>query len=227
MDFKRLLKAIRFDVILLVVFTAEILYMSAGDFIVSFKPAVSFEEMLDGKEVKAGTHVKGDIPFVIDYFATETSYTQYKDGSRSGGKKSGRYYLIPTAEGYIGLKGREADVSELEKLADETYDYLMGGAEPTTVKHFEGSVEVMEAQLVTYYREYLADMGYTQEEMDAMGDPLVIEFMSIGGVRGIFAIGLVLLAITIFLIRRRYKRLGEGSGLKKAEDLPGRDQMIP
>ena len=62
MDFKRLLKTIRFDVILLVVFTAEILYMSAGDFIVSFKPAVSFEEMLDGKEVKAGTHVKGDIP---------------------------------------------------------------------------------------------------------------------------------------------------------------------
>ena len=51
---------------------------------ISPAPAVSFQEILDGEEVKAGSHVKGDIVYVLDYFATESTYTQRSDGSRSG-----------------------------------------------------------------------------------------------------------------------------------------------
>ena len=134
MDFKRLFNALGRGILILLLFGGGMLWMTTGDLIISFKPAISFEDMLDGKEVKPGNHVAGDVAYVLDYFASETTYTEYKDGSRSSGKKSGRYYLIPTAEGYIGLKGREVDVSELDQLSDETYEYLMGGAEPSTIK---------------------------------------------------------------------------------------------
>ena len=95
---------------------ATLLYLTAADFVISIKPAVSFEDMLDGKEVQVGSRVAGEVVFAMDYFASESTYTRYEDGSRSGSRKSGNYYLIPTAEGYIALKSRQADVSALDAL---------------------------------------------------------------------------------------------------------------
>ena len=66
------------EVIMLLLFGGMMLYMNAADLVVSFKPAVSFEDMLDGKEVKAGSHIEGNVKYVMDYFASETSYTKYK-----------------------------------------------------------------------------------------------------------------------------------------------------
>ena len=37
------------EVIMLLLFGGMMLYMNAADLVVSFKPAVSFEDMLDGK----------------------------------------------------------------------------------------------------------------------------------------------------------------------------------
>lgn len=206
MDFKRLIGAFSMNILILAAVGGIMLFQSAGDFVVSFKPAISFEDMLDGKEVKAGAHVDGDVVYVLDYFASESTYTERSDGSRSGNKASGRYYLLPTAEGYIGLKSREMDVAVMNKISDETYEFLMGGEEPTTTIHMQGSVEVMEGQLAKYYREYLLDMEYTESEIDAMGDPLVIQYRSFTAVRVLFAIGAALVALAIFLICRRYKR---------------------
>lgn len=206
MDIKKLISAFRMDVIILLVMGGVMLFQSAGDFVVSFKPAVSFEDMLDGKEVKAGSHVAGDVVYVVDYFATESTYTKRSDGSRSGDKANGRYYLIPTAEGYIGLKSREVDVAEMEKISEETYEYLMGGDEPTTTHYMEGSVKVMEDTLVKYFREYLTDMGYTEGEIVDMGEPLVIQYTSFTAVRVIFVIGLALVGLAVFFIWRRCTR---------------------
>ena len=204
---------------ILLAFACGMFYMSARDFVVSLKPIISFEDMLNGEELKVGSHVEGNVPFIIDYFATETSTTKYKDGSTRS-SKNGRYYLIPTATGYVGLKGREVDVSELGKITDETYEYLMGGPEPTTEKYMTGVVDPMDDELAGYFYEYLEDMGYTQSELDAMGEPLVIKFVSFTAVRIMFAISIFLLILTVFLIIRKYKKEGQGSGLKRAEDLP-------
>lgn len=38
--------------------------VSAGDFVVSLKPAVSFDDLLDGTQVEAGDHVEGNVPYV-------------------------------------------------------------------------------------------------------------------------------------------------------------------
>ena len=106
MDIRKLFGAFGKDVLILLVMGGVLLYQSAPNFLVSFKPAVSFADMLDGKEVREGMYVKGDVIYVLDYFASESTYTQRQDGSRSGSKASGNYYLIPTAEGFIGLKSK-------------------------------------------------------------------------------------------------------------------------
>lgn len=222
MDIKKFLHGFGRDILILLVFGGVLVFQTAGDMVVSLKPAISFEDMLDGAQVKAGSHVTGNVVFALDYFASETTYTRYNDGSRSGDRKSGNYYLIPTAEGYIGLKSREADVSALNKLSDETYEYLFSGTEPVTEIFMQGTVKVMEDDLVKYYREYLQDMDYTDEEIDAMGTPLVIQYVSFGAVRVMFLIGVALLVLTFVILWRRYQKELEGSGLNKVEDLPDR-----
>ena len=76
-------------VMMLFMIGGMILYLTTGDMIVSFKPAVSFEDMLDenSEGMKAGQHVKGNVKYVLDYFASESTYTKRSDGSRSGPKK--------------------------------------------------------------------------------------------------------------------------------------------
>ena len=69
--------------------------------------------------------------------------------------------------------------------------------------------------------EYLEEMGYTAEEVEAMGDPLVVEFRSFTAVRVMFVIGIVLVILSVLLFRRRYRIATRGSGLRRAEDLPG------
>ena len=115
MDIKKLFRSIGRDTLMLLVLGGMLIYLSAEDFVVSFKPAVSFQDMLEGTKVKEGSHVAGDVVYSLGYFASETTYTKYKDGSRSGDRKNGNYYLIPTAEGFVGLKSRQADVAGLDK----------------------------------------------------------------------------------------------------------------
>ncbi len=214
---KKLLSGLGRDVLLLFIIGGVLLYQTAGTALVSIKPAVSFEDMLDGAEVKPGTHVAGDVVYAFDYFASETSYTQRSDGSRSGDRKNGNYYLIPIADGYIALKCRQTDVAALDKLSEETFTLLQTGAEPTTTIFMEGNVEVLEGEVAIYYQEYLEELGYSKAEIEAFGTPLVIRYVSFNAVRVMFLIGVVLLILGIIILIRRanYK-----SGLPKASDLP-------
>lgn len=189
--------------------------------IVSLKPAVSFEDMLDDKEVSPGTHVSGDVVYTLDYFASESTYTKRSDGSRSGSRKSGNFYLVPTSTGYIAVKCRQADVEAFNKLVDETFEFLSTGTEPTTKVFMEGTVKPLSGQLVSYYNEYLEELGYTESEIQEMGEPLVVQYVAFGFVRGFFIAGLVLLLLLLLLIRNNYKRAVRGSGLNRVEDLPG------
>lgn len=217
---KRLFRIFGRDVLVLLMFGGVILYTSFSDFMISLKPAVSFEDMLDGEKVKEGDHVAGNVLYALDYFASQSSYTRYKDGSRSGNRKTGNYYLIPVSDGgFIGLKSREADVTALNKLSDETFENLEGGPEPVIEIFMQGAVRPMETDLAKHYNEYLESFGYTKEEIKAMGDPLVIVYVNFRAAQIMFAVGILLILLVVWILARRYKRDVEGSGLPRAEDL--------
>ena len=208
MNVKRLFGALSVNICILLVIGGGIMFSAGGDFIVSFKPAVSFEEMFNGAEVKAGSHVAGEVVYSLGYYAAESTYTQRSDGSRSGDKANGRYYLIPIAEGenYIGLKAREVDVSAMEKVTKETEEWILGGAEPSTKIVMQGTVEVMEGQLADFYKESLMGLGYSRSDIDDMGEPLVVQYRSFTAVRVMFGVGLGLVLLGVFFIYRVYKR---------------------
>lgn len=223
MKIGNIIRAFSVNVLMLLGIGCMVMYMTVPDLIVSFKPSVSFEELLeeDGKKIKAGSHVEGDVVYALDYFASESTYTRRQDGSRSGSRKSGNYYLIPTNDGYMALKSRQADVEALDKLSEETFDYLMGSEkEPQTKIFVEGKAEVLEDNLVKYYQEYLEKLGFEKEEINAMGNPLVVRYVNFMAVRVMAVIGVVLLLLGVLLYRRRYRFVIQGSGLRRAEDLP-------
>lgn len=119
---KYIFKGLNWGVIMLVVFGGMLLWQSVPAAIVSLKPAVSLDDMLEEDTViKNGTHVDGRVPYVLDYFASESTYTQYSNGSRSGDRASGRYYLVPVWDGFIAMKGRQSDAAVLDDLIDETW----------------------------------------------------------------------------------------------------------
>ncbi|MDE7218706.1 MAG: hypothetical protein K2O45_03660 [Oscillospiraceae bacterium] len=221
MKIKHILGGINWGVIILIAFGGMMLFQSVPEDIIALKPAVSFEDMLDeGVEVKAGAHVSGKVPYVFDAFASEETYTRYSDGSRSGSKASGAYYLVPTAEAFIAMKGRQADVGILDDLIDETWDYMETGIQPKTEFSMEGKTEVLEGQLARYFKEYLMDLGYTEAELEEMGDPLVVRTVNFTACWVMTAIGLVLVLLGVLLFRRGYRVAKYGSGLSRAEDLP-------
>ncbi len=222
MKFKYILGGLNWGVIMLIAFGGIMLFQAIPEDIISLKPAISFEDMLDEEtEIKAGAHVSGKVPYVFDAFASEETYTRYSDGSRSGSKASGAYYLVPTADAFIAIKGRQADVGVLDDLIDETWDYLLTGEEPTSEFSMEGKTEVLEPQLAGYFQDYLRDeLELSDSEIDALGDPLVVRTVNFTACWVLTAIGLVLILLGALLFRRGYRIARYGSGLNCAEDLP-------
>lgn len=219
---KHILRGINWGVIILFAFGGMMLFQSIPEDIISLKPAISFEDLLEeGTEVKAGDHVSGKVPYVFDTFASEETYTQYKDGSRSAGKASGMYYLVPTADAFIAMKGRQADVEVLDGLIEETWTYMMTGEEPAAEFSMDGKVEALEPQLAGYFKDYLRDeLEITDDVIESLGDPLVVRYVNFTACWVMTAIGLVLVLLGALLLRRGYRISKYGSGLKRAEDLP-------
>lgn len=226
---KYIFKGLNWGVIMLLVFGGILLWQSVPSAIVSLTPAVSFDDMLEEDTVvKNGTHVDGRVPYVLDYFASESTYTQYSNGSRTSDRASGRYYLVPIWDGFIAMKGRQSDVAVLDDLIDETWGYLMTGEETTTEFSMTGMVRPLDdPKLVKYYNEYLIDLGYTEAELEEMGDPLLVQTVNFTACWVMLGIGLALLALAVLLFHRSYRFAKYGSGLSRAEDLPDVPENYP
>ena len=172
MKFKYILGGINWGVIMLIAFGGIMLFQAIPEDIISLKPAISFEDMLDEEtEIKAGARVSGKVPYVFDVFASEETYTRYKDGSRSGGKASGAYYLVPTADAFIAIKGRQADVGVLDDLIDETWNYLLTGEE----KHLSPRQFDADVALAKYHQQggKCAICGQPKDFKDMHADHIV------------------------------------------------------
>ena len=194
---KHIFRGINWGVIMLFAIGGMLLFQSIPEDIIALKPAISFEELLEeGTQVKAGDHVSGKVPYVFDTFASEETYTQYKDGSRSAGKASGMYYLVPTADAFIAMKGRQADVEVLDGLIEETWTYMMTGEEPAAEFSMDGKVEVLEPQLAGYFKDYLRDeLELTDDVIESLGEPLVVRYVNFTACWVMTAIGFALVLL--------------------------------
>ncbi len=176
--------------------------LSGGWGIPALKSPHDFGYLLENP-AKPGMHIQGSVLYTYDCFASEETYTQRSDGTRSAGKTSGFYYAIPSYDGVIGLRVSSDDYGDMEDLLSETITYLTDGTEPVTSVWVDGRIGKMDQSMRGLFEEYLLSMGFSRGEIADMGDPLIIECpasMSQMKVMFLIGIGLCVLAVIWFVI---------------------------
>lgn len=201
---ERISNSLSRGILVLLVFGIMLMVMSGKMTITSLMPENDFEDLME-KEAKEGMHIKGEVQYAFDCYAYEETWKENKDGSRTPAKTSHYYYAIPgEGDNFIGLEVAVDDKVDMETLADETYEYLSGGEEPSTKIMAEGRMTKMDEEMSGLFKEYLQEIGYTNEEISGMGEFYYIEQpASMQTERLMFAGGilLVVIAIVIFIIR--------------------------
>lgn len=171
------------------IFLAE----NGRNFWITLKPGYDLEYLMENGGAKEGMHVTGHVPYVYDGFAVLSEYD--KDVSEY-------YYALPTLEGVLILGVPEKQYGAIETLWEETCQYVADGIPPASPVPVEGYMEKARGRLPYLLAEYLRDvMGYSQEEVDAMGEPLVVVFAAekLQRARIYAPVGMILLTSGILL----------------------------
>lgn len=189
-------------VVILLVIGVVLAAVSGGYGVTAMKPSKNFAYLLDNEPEK-GMHIKGEVLYTYDCFASEETYTQKSNGTRTASKISHYYYVVPTGNGVIALEVSTADHKKMEKLLEETITYMAGGAEPSTKVTVDGGVRQIPLDMKVLLEDYLVNIGFTRAEIEDMGPLLLIKQpVSMSQTRIIFLVGiaLVLLGVVWFVI---------------------------
>ena len=171
---KRALLSFSRGVLIFLAIGIMLIVMNASVFFVSIKPATTFEDLME-KEPKSGMHIKGDAANVFDCFAKEETWTERSDGSRTPAKNSHYYYSIVALNTVFALEVPADEYSAMEKLSEETYYYMMGGEAPTTKVAVDGVMKKMDKETKALFLDYLEANDFSEEDIEAMGDFLIVE----------------------------------------------------
>lgn len=185
--------------------------LSLGNTIISFMPAKDFEDIMD-KGLEVGDHVSGDLLYSFDYFAVEDTVTTHKGGTTTTSKGTAYFYVIPgdwNLDVLYGQEVRKEDSSDAAKNSNETFDYLDGGAEPKTRPYLEGKAVKMNEEMSGYFKKYLEDSGYTSDEIKAMGDFIMVDYISFTSMRIMTAIGIVFIILGIVFLILSFKKISK------------------
>lgn len=195
--------------LVLVLIGAVLLGFSLGDTIISFKTPKSFDDILD-EGVAPGDHVAGSVPYLLDVYATmETWSENTKTHSVSNRKTSFQYYVLPAGDDYVGMSVSSSHFSEADRLVDETYAFLLDGAGyPTAELTADARVVVMEDELAQMFREDLQDYyGYTDEDIQALGTPLLVEPRAFNTIRAFCGVGAAVLLVGVGMLIARWRKV--------------------
>lgn len=194
-----------------------LLGVSVGDTVTSFKPARSFEDVLESGAAP-GDHVAGQVPFLLDSFASMQTWTENSQTHSTTPKKtSSRYYVLPGGEGFLGLTVHAKSFDQSEALVDQTYDYLAGGDIPASQLTLDARVAAMDEELAEMFRDEMREYyDYTDQELEAMGTILMVEPRDFTAVRIFCGVGAVSLLLGAALLVLRWKK--ESARLSQAQE---------
>ncbi|MCM1183360.1 MAG: hypothetical protein NC337_08305 [Roseburia sp.] len=202
MKIETIIQSFSTGVVILLV-TGVILTIASGSYgVTAMKPSKDFAYLLDN-EPEEGMHIKGEVLYTYDCFASEETYTEKSNGTRTQSKTSHYYYAVPAGIGVIALEIPIADHKNMEALLEETVTYMAGGEAPSTKVTVDGGIRAMPSDMKSLLKEYLTEVGFTREEIDDMGPYLLIKQpVSMSQTRSVFLVGiaLVLLGAVWFVI---------------------------
>ncbi len=210
--------------LILILIGGLMLWPSLQDTITSFQAPKSFEDVLEEGAVP-GEHVSGRVPYLLDTFASMETWTENSRTHATTSKRTSfRYYVLPGGEGYLGLSVASHSFSSANSLVEQTYACLLeDGGEPTAELIVDARVVEMEEELAQLFREDLQDYyGYTDQDLEAMGAPLLVEPRAFGTIRAFCGVGIVLILAGAAALVIRWVRVS--AQLRRArEEAPGPD----
>lgn len=149
-----------------------------------------------------------------DVFAIYSNFAEYYETDDYGTETiTDQYYIIPVGETeFIGLEINNEDSYLAQQIYDETYEWFNGQRqELSTTMQVTGSINKMEDDVYQYYKEWFETSGYlenpTQEEIDSIALPYILQVDYIGGFEdyivygAILVMGLIILGAVIVLIK--------------------------
>ncbi len=170
----------------------------------SLSKLISGPEKLDDLPLDriSAAYVNADINAILGNFAEY--YEESDDGSKN---VTDNYYVIPVGdEEFIGLQVSKEDFDSAELIFNQTMDYLIGNTdELTSIMNVTGSVNDMDSEVYDYYKEWFEEYGYTDEEIDNVALPYILQIGYIGAmdqvaVYGLLALAAVGLLLTVIII---------------------------
>ena len=190
-DFAKLVTGILIGGLLVIGFL--LLAINGGNFVTAIKPGIDIGYLMEQGGAREGMHVTGKIPYVYDCFANmgdidETHVSEY-------------YYAVPTADGMLVIGVPAGQYEAMERLKEETWQYLETGGLPQGTVAIEGQIEKAQGRLPYLLGEYMGEIGYTPEEIDALGEPLIVRYAAgtLQKARIYAPVGMILLALGILL----------------------------
>lgn len=208
-----------FAAIFLAAIAVFFLWQPVPEAIARMQKPIDLEQAAEA-DLAPGKHVQGDVFAILDSFASEETWTENKDGSRTAKKTSKIYYIVPVGEeSYIGLECYAKDKASHETLNTATLNWLAGETEyieGETVP-FDGRLVKMDDELYQYMVEWFQDVEYFEEGVDAKQyvlpymlapfSPGLNTMLIIGGV--LLAAAAIVLAVTLAKEKKRKKMLAE------------------
>lgn len=148
--------------------------ISIDRFAIAVKPAMDFGNLLD-RSAAPGDHVEGKVLYTYGRFA-ESSVISAEYGRKTGERKSGYYYVVPSAGGVMILEVPLRYYSTLETLTEQTFDYLYGGKEPQANAQVNGYVVKNDSEsLQRMLEEYLEGLGFPGQDIADMGEVYIVK----------------------------------------------------
>lgn len=209
--------------LVLVLIGIGLLAISLGDTAISFREPKSFEEILE-TGIQPGDHVSGQVPFLLDTFASMQTWTENTSTHSTTPKKtSSLYYVLPAGECYVGLTVHSQDFSAANGLVDQTYGYLNGGNAPTSELTLDTRVVEMDEELSAMFREDLKEYyGYTDQELNDLKPFLMVEPRDFTAIRVFCGAGVAAILVGVILLVMRWRKIS-AQIRRSREEMPGPD----
>lgn len=211
-----------FAALVLAVIGIAFLWQPVPEWIASMQTPMDFTEVSES-ELAAGKHAKGEVFAILDSFASEQTWTERDDGSRSAKKTSKIYYIVPVGEeSYIGIECYAKDKAAYNTLNDATLSWLAGETEyiEADTVPFDGRLMKMDDELYQYMVEWFQDVEYFGEDVgeDEIKQyvlpymlqpfaPGLYAMLTIGGV--MLAIAILVLCVSLAREKKRKKQMEE------------------
>lgn len=209
--------------LVLVLIGIGLLAISLGDTAISFREPKSFEEILEAG-IQPGDHVSGQVPFLLDTFASKQTWTENTSTHSATPKKtSSLYYVLPAGEYYVGLTVHAQDFSAANDLVDQTYSYLNGGNAPTSELTLDTRVVEMDEELSAMFRDDLKEYyGYTDQELNDLKPFLMVEPRGFTAIRVFCGAGVAAILVGVILLVMRWRKIS-AQIRQSREEMPGPD----